>query len=126
MIEDELQHGLKSVSRTQQGMQAGKGECNHPKYCAHKINKASYGRTGEHEQRVESKELRARVGQESSFVVEEYKGVRNSEKGRKQTILTSHFPTLPLPEAHPEPSAMAILSLGLAPEFYEFFLFPYT
>lgn len=58
------------------------------------------------------------TGQGSSFEGEERKGVRKSEKGRKQTTLTSHHP-LPLPDTPPMPSRIHIPSQGfLLPKVY--------
>lgn len=66
------------------------------------------------------KALKVVAGQENSFVWEERKGVRKNDKGRKQTTLRSHLPTLPLPKTDPR-----VLQDGLpflrpcTPTFYD-------
>lgn len=67
-----------------------KGECSHTIQKAHKTNKVFYGLTVKHGQRrKKGRSLKAIAGQGSSFAGEERKGVRRSEKGRKQTTLFS-------------------------------------
>lgn len=50
------------------------------------------------------KALKVVTGQGGSFEGEERKGVRKSEKGRKQTTLISHLPTSPTKDTPPVPS----------------------
>lgn len=57
--------------------------------------------------------LKVVTGQGSSFEGEERKGVRKSEKGRKQTTLISHLPPSPTRDTPPVPSRIHFPSQGL-------------
>lgn len=95
-------HALKSVSGTKSRVhRQWTGNVAIPSIM-HTKPTVLYGLTAEHGQRgkKKGKALKVVTGQGSSFEGEEKKGVRKSEKGRKQTTLTSHLP-LPLPETHP-------------------------
>lgn len=110
-----------SVRATVWGIHAVKGECIQTIHYAHKTNKVPYGLIAEEGQRGKKyKALKVVAGQENSFVWEERKGVRKNDKGRKQTTLRSHLPTLPLPKTDPR-----VLQDGLpflrpcTPTFYD-------
>lgn len=66
--------------------------------------------------------LKVVTGQGSSFEGEERKGVRKSEKGRKQTTLISHLPPSPTRDTPPMPSRINFPSQGL---LYLNFMYPF-
>lgn len=92
------------------------GKCSHTIHHAHKTSKVLYGLTAKHGQKGEKKKgaaLKVVTGQGSSFEGEERKGVRKSEKGRKQTTLISHLPPSPTRVTPPIPSRINFPSQGL-------------
>ena len=60
------------------------------------------------EKKKQGKALKVVTGQGSSLEGEERKGVRKSEKGRKQTTLISHLPPSPTRDITPVPSSIKL------------------
>lgn len=59
-------------------------------------------------EKKKGKALKVVTGQGSSLEGEERKGVRKSEKGRKQTTLISHLPPSPTRDTPPVPSRIKL------------------